>query len=330
MQDAVLDFLCTALIPELGADISTGSTGNMHLALVAVAAIGAFPNEFAGFVFYDFDFAGITAILAKVALGVELRVDDRVVDMLHDRKNRRDVILHVRDLNITHGSTWRKLLELSFLGQFIEGVDLFPDVDVIGIGNVIMVGNSGDDAKALLKALGEFVGRGLKRSAIDGVVDVFFSLPFRAGIVEKLHDANAKFFPYSGSVGCAFHVIDTFGESGIAQRNRGIAIEEKLINGFSWLQTGQSPILPKNRSHVAWSAEQAFVAKLQGAVAEFQTIAEDFPEAFFVFTARASNIDKVNGDDALIEAAVVTVLTGNIIQSVGNVADARIGEAIWS
>ena len=235
MQDAVLDFLRAALIPELGADIPAGSTGNMHLALVAVAAIGAFPNEFAGFVFDDFDFAGIAAILAKVAFGVELRVDDRVVDMFHDRKNRRDVILHVRDLNIAHGSTWRKLLELGFLGQFIEGVDLFPDVDVIGIGDVVMVGNSGDDAETLLETLGEFLGRGLKRSAIDGVVDVFFSLPFSAGIIEKLHDANAKLFPCSRSVGNAFHVIDTFGESGIAQRNRGIAIEEKLINGFSWL-----------------------------------------------------------------------------------------------
>ena len=72
------------------------------------------------------------------------------------------------------------------------------------------------------------------------------------------------------------------------------------------------------------------MAKLQGAVAKFQTIAEDLPEAFFVFATRASHIDKVNGDDALIETAVVAVLTGNIIQSVGNVTNARIGEAVRS
>ena len=176
MQDAVLDFLRAALIPELGADISAGSTGDVHLALVAVATIGAFPNKFSGFVFDDFDFAGIAAILTKVALGVELRVDDRVVDMFHDCKNRRDVILHVRNFNIAHGSARRKLLELSFLGQFIEGVDLFTDIDVIRIGDVVMVGDPGDDAETLLEALGEFVGCGFQRSTIDGVVDVFLSL----------------------------------------------------------------------------------------------------------------------------------------------------------
>ena len=66
------------------------------------------------------------------------------------------------------------------------------------------------------------------------------------------------------------------------------------------------------------------MAKLQGAVAKFQTIAEDLPEAFFVFATRASHIDKVNGDDALIEAAVVFWLTiivfrpSNVIETIAS------------
>ena len=36
MQHAVLDLLCAALIPELGADITAGAAGNVQLVLVAV------------------------------------------------------------------------------------------------------------------------------------------------------------------------------------------------------------------------------------------------------------------------------------------------------
>ena len=60
VEDSVLDFLCTALVPELGADVAAGSSCDAHLVLVAVAAVRAFPDEFAGFIFDDADFS-ITA-----------------------------------------------------------------------------------------------------------------------------------------------------------------------------------------------------------------------------------------------------------------------------
>ena len=68
MQDAVLDFLSSTLIPVLGADIATSTAGNIHLGLVGIAALGAFPNQLA-IVFADLDLTIKTAALAVVALG---------------------------------------------------------------------------------------------------------------------------------------------------------------------------------------------------------------------------------------------------------------------
>ena len=47
MQNALFDFLRSALIPELGSDIAAGTSGNIHLILVAVSAVRAFPDELA-------------------------------------------------------------------------------------------------------------------------------------------------------------------------------------------------------------------------------------------------------------------------------------------
>ena len=45
MQNSFLDLLGSALIPVLSTDIAAGTSCNVHLALVAIAAIRAFPNE---------------------------------------------------------------------------------------------------------------------------------------------------------------------------------------------------------------------------------------------------------------------------------------------
>ena len=44
VQDPVLDLLRAALIPELGADVAAGAAGHVHLILIGVAALGAFPD----------------------------------------------------------------------------------------------------------------------------------------------------------------------------------------------------------------------------------------------------------------------------------------------
>ena len=47
VQHPILDLLGTALVPELGADITAGAAGNIQLVLVTVAALGALPHQLA-------------------------------------------------------------------------------------------------------------------------------------------------------------------------------------------------------------------------------------------------------------------------------------------
>ena len=79
VEDSVLDFLCTALVPELGADVAAGTAGDIHLVLIGVAALRAAPDELAALL-NDVDLAVPAADLAVVRLGVQLGVDD-VIDM---------------------------------------------------------------------------------------------------------------------------------------------------------------------------------------------------------------------------------------------------------
>ena len=83
MEHPVADFLGPALVPELGSDIAAGPAGHRQFILVLVAAIGAFPHQFSGSVFFDLDFAVKPAAFAIVAFGVEFGVHDIVIDELH-------------------------------------------------------------------------------------------------------------------------------------------------------------------------------------------------------------------------------------------------------
>ncbi len=104
VQDSFLDFLCSALIPVLGADVAAGSSRDVHRGLVGVAAVRAFPDELVSFVRHDSDFAGVAAFLAAVALCVQLGIHYVVVDVLEQCHDSRNVVLHVRNFNIAHGS----------------------------------------------------------------------------------------------------------------------------------------------------------------------------------------------------------------------------------
>ena len=69
MHHAFLDLLCTALVPELGADIAAGAAGHVHFILILVAALGAGPNELA-VLLADFDFTIPPANLAIITFCV--------------------------------------------------------------------------------------------------------------------------------------------------------------------------------------------------------------------------------------------------------------------
>ena len=68
MQNSVLDFLGATLIPILCTDVATGTTGNIHFALIGVATLGADPDQFA-VIFLNLNFAVVATLLAKIGLG---------------------------------------------------------------------------------------------------------------------------------------------------------------------------------------------------------------------------------------------------------------------
>ena len=82
VQDALLDFLRSALVPILRSDVAASSASHVHRGLVAVLAVGAFPNKLSVLVGDDLDLAGVAALLAAVALCVKLGVHDVLVDVL--------------------------------------------------------------------------------------------------------------------------------------------------------------------------------------------------------------------------------------------------------
>ena len=100
MNISMKNFICSTLIPELCADVSAGSARHVHLILIAVVAVGAFPNELAVF-FHDSDLAVESAYLTVVALGVQLGIHDVVVDKLDDLQHSGQVVLHIGHFQIS-------------------------------------------------------------------------------------------------------------------------------------------------------------------------------------------------------------------------------------
>ena len=84
MEHSFLNFLSSTLVPILCSNIAAGSSCNVHLILIAVAALGAFPNELAVVILLNKNLAIKTAFLAIVTLGIELSIHNVIVDKLHN------------------------------------------------------------------------------------------------------------------------------------------------------------------------------------------------------------------------------------------------------
>ena len=126
----------------------------------------------------------------------------------------------------------------------------------------------------------------------------------------------------------AGHVLHAFIQARVAQRNGGIAVEQQFVNGFALFQPGQRTVLPQNGGGVGGGALEPLMAALKGPVAQLQTILKNLPELVQIAAGGQCHVRQVDGDHALIEAAVVLVLAGLVILGVGNVADTRVGEAV--
>ena len=220
MQHAVLDLLRAALVPELGADIAAGAAGHVHLILIGVAALGALPDQLA-VLLHDLDLTVPATDLAIVALGIQLGIDDVVVDELHDLQHRVQIVLHVRHLHIADGAAGGQMLELCLKLQLFERVDRLRHMDVVAVGDIALVSDALHHAEPLLQALGELVGGGLQRRAVQGEVDVVLGLPLLTGGVQRVHDLQGEGSGAGIGVGLAGHVLHALVKAGVAQRDGG-------------------------------------------------------------------------------------------------------------
>ena len=103
---------------------------------------------------------------------------------------------------------------------------------------------------------------------------------------------------------------------------------QQLVNGLTLLQTRAGAVLPQDGSGVGQSAFEPLMTAQQSTVAQLQAFIKDLPEFLNIPPGGQSHIRQVDGDNALIEAAIVLVLAGLVVAGVGNVADAGVCEAI--
>ena len=327
MQHAVFDFGGAALVPELGADVTAGAAGNIQLVLVTVVALGALPNQLA-VLLYNADLAVVAAHLAVVALGVQLGVHDVLVDELHHLDNSLKVILHVGHFHVADGTARRQALELALEFQLGKGVDLLGHVDVVGVGDIVAVGDAGHHAKTLLQALGKLVGGGFQRGAVQAEVDVMLFLPLGAGIVHVLHHVQRKGLGGGVGVALAGHILAALIQACIAQADGGVTAVQQLVDRLAFLQAGQRAVLPQDGGGVAQGALQAVVAAHQGLVAKLETLVEDLPELIKIAAAGQGHVHQVDGDNALVEAAVILGLAVLVHVGGQEAAAAHAGEAM--
>ena len=230
MENSLLDLLCPSLIPVLRSDVSAGPSGDVHRVLIAVPAVRALPDQLVVLVSDDHDLSVVSALLAVVALGVELRVHDVVINVLNDCQDRVDIVRHIRDFDIADRSARRQLLELGFEFQLREGVDLLCDMNMIAVRNIIPVCDLRDLTEALLQALRELIGRGLERCSVKTEGNVRLSSPLRALVIHELHDLQRKILACRICVGYALHILRALTQACVAERDRRIVVEEQLID----------------------------------------------------------------------------------------------------
>ena len=178
-------------------------------------------------------------------------------------------------------------------------------MDVIAVGDIALVRHALDDAEALLQALRKLIGRALERRAVQRIVDDLGGLPLRGILVELLHNFEAKLLALRLGELLADEAVDALPQTGVAERQRRIAAVQELIDGLALLEASKRAVLPQDRRGIRHGAGQALVAALQRAVAQLHTLIEDLPKLIHIALRAQTDVHKVDGDNALVEASVV-------------------------
>ena len=304
VEDAILDLLSPSLVPVLGTDVTAGSSGDVHFCLIAVFAVGAFPDELAVLVGY-LDLTVKAAYLTVVALGVELCVHYVIVDELHYSENCIEVVLHIGNLNVGDSTARRESLELSLELQLRERVYLLGNVYVVGVGDVVSVAYTGNYAEAVLKRFRELISSALERRAVERIVDILGSLPLCGILIELLHNGKSEFLALGLGELLSVKRVYTLPKTREAKRNGRISTVQILVYRLTLWDSGERTVLPKDGGRVGESAGKSLVTALKCSVAKLHTLVKDLPELIHTAAGRKTDVGKVNCYDALIESAVI-------------------------
>ena len=106
MKHSLFNLLSSSLIPELCPNISTSTSCNIHLILITVSAVRAFPYKLSVIISYNLNLSCVATFLTVITLSIKLRIHNIIINVLHNLKYCRNIILHIRNLNIADSSTW--------------------------------------------------------------------------------------------------------------------------------------------------------------------------------------------------------------------------------
>ena len=191
--------------------------------------------------------AGETGVLVAQ---VEFSIENRVVHVLHDVENRLDVVLHVRNLDVADRPALALRRILGLVRKLRECVYMLGDVIMIGIDDIVAIGDIRDDSVTTQQAAGELVCSVLHRRTVNRIADVLILLPLIAFCVQMVHDRHAELLAATGELILAGHVADGVGKPAVAEGDGRISSLEMREHLFAWLQSQIHPMLPEGRGDI--------------------------------------------------------------------------------
>ena len=129
---------------------------------------------------------------------------------------------------------------------------MLGDVDVVGVRDIVAVSDARHHAETLLQALGELVGRGFQRCAVQAEINIVLVLPLGAGVVHMLHHVQRKGLGGGVGVALAGHILAALIQARIAQADGGIAAVEQLVDGLAPSSGG-----PVRRIATGWARRRS-------------------------------------------------------------------------
>ena len=165
----------------------------------------------------DHDFSIVSAFLTVVRLRIKLCILDVVIDKLHNFRHRFQIIIQVRNLYIRNTSSGADCLELAFKCKFVERIDLFTYIHMIGVRIVSFVGHICDASEFFLVNLGKTVAQTLCRCSVKSESKSCCLFPCIGRVTESLHHLQSKLLSFFCRLAFSCHQFGHFIKSDISK-----------------------------------------------------------------------------------------------------------------